>query len=363
MKDNFIEDNYIIEQFTLDKETENDALKVVKKAFVNVYSDEGGTTEFTNTMFNILFNSPYIPRNLFVRVIYKPTGDMVGFLGGIPRELYYKGDVYKTAFPSFLSVVPEHRENKLAFKMAAKLIETGKSMGYEGGIAFFEPEEHGISTGQAIAREIGIPFITIHEINKFLIRIFNVNEAAKVTKLKWYEKQGLKFFQNIKKVKSNRVRKFKTSDGEAIYSLLEDFKEHNQMTFLRDKEDFLWYLQQDGVNCVVHENSKGEIDGFCTAFEFLLSGFGNSIKFGWIDVVHTYRIDLQESVELIKFFALTSKEMGWGGLQTPFIPYFDTKPFKKANFVFFPKDLIVAMFPLKKIDIDVPVSSFYFDWR
>ncbi|MHA1818872.1 MAG: hypothetical protein ACTSVC_00250, partial [Promethearchaeota archaeon] len=103
-EDLFNDDEYLIEQFVLDEKSEQDALEVVRKGFVNVYSDEGGTTEFHKKMFNILFNSPYIPRNFFVRAVYKPTNKMVGFLGGIPRDVYYQGRVYKCGFPSFLAV-------------------------------------------------------------------------------------------------------------------------------------------------------------------------------------------------------------------------------------------------------------------
>ncbi|MHA1820554.1 MAG: hypothetical protein ACTSVC_08785, partial [Promethearchaeota archaeon] len=107
----------------------------------------------------------------------------------------------------------------------------------------------------------------------------------------------------------------------------------------------------------------GEIDGFMAAFEFLLSGFGNSIKLGWVDIIHTYRLNQKESAELAKYFAQVSKEMGWIGLQSPYIPYFDPKPFKKANFLFFPKKLMVVIFPLKEMEIKIPLKSFYFDWR
>ena len=363
MENVFEDEEYLIEQFILDDKSEKEVLEVLRRSFINVYSDEGGTTEFTDTMFNILFKSPYIPRDHFVRTIHKPTGKVVGFVGAIPRTLYYNGKTYRTAFPSFIAVDPEHRRKRLAFRMAVKLVEMGKKLGYDGGIAFFEPEEHGISTGHAISREVGIPFVTISEIHKFLIRVFDVDEIARVTRLKWYEKIGLKLFQPLKRVKSDKVRLFKPEDGERIYSLLDDFKERTDMTFIRDREDFIWYLNQPGVKCVVHENEEGEIDGFITAFEFLLSGFGHSIKFGWIDVVHLYRLDRKEATELVKYFAQVAKDEGWVGLQTPFIPYFDPAPFKKANFVFFPKNLVVAMFPLSDVKIDTPVNSFYFDWR
>ena len=358
------ESDYRIEQFTLNEETEKDVLEVLRKAYLNVYSDEGGTTEFTYTMFNILFNSPYMPKDLFIRAVHKPSGKVVGFVGGIPRDLYYKGKTYKVGFPSFLAVDPEHRQQRLAFKMVAKLIEVGKERDFEAGVAFFEPEEHGISTGQAIAREMGIPFITLQRIKKFLIRVFDAEKIASVTRLKWYEKLGLKFFEPLKKVRSDSVKKCLPESYEEIYELFKDFTRHTDMSLLRDRDDFVWYLQQPGVNCVAYYGDGGKVRGFATAFEFLLSGFGNSIKFGWIDMVHTYNLTKKEASDLIRYFAITSKEMGWEGLQTPFIPYFDPAPFKKANFLFFPKDLVVALFPLKNnIKIEEPVKTFYFNWR
>jgi GNAT superfamily N-acetyltransferase len=191
MQENLFEDEeYRIEQFVLDEKTMPEALDVLRKSYVNVYSDEGGTTEFTDTMFNILFNSPSIPRDYFVRAVHKPTGKMVGFIGAVPRTLYYRGKTYKAGFPSFLAVVPEHRKKELAFRMAAFLVNFGKEKGFDAGVAFFEPEEHGISTGKAIARELNLPMIEISTIRKFLIRVFDVEAIAKVTRLKWYEKLG-----------------------------------------------------------------------------------------------------------------------------------------------------------------------------
>ena len=68
-------------------------------------------------------------------------------------------------------------------------------------------------------------------------------------------------------------------------------------------------------------------------------------------------------MDLARQLCIEAKARGWVGLQTPFIPYFDPKPFFGARFVPFPKKLLVAAMPLTNVPLPKRVKSFYFDWR
>ncbi|HMF30619.1 MAG TPA: GNAT family N-acetyltransferase [Candidatus Lokiarchaeia archaeon] len=357
------DDDYLIEQFNLDKSQYAELVELIKTAFISDNPAEGGTIAFTEQSFNLIFGSPIMESDLFVRAIYKPTGETVGFLGGIPRPLSVRGTVYKCGVPGWLATFPQHQRKGLAIKMGLKLMEIGKERGYDAGFAFFEPEAHGIDTARSLIRQTGIPMHELATIQQFIIRAFDVKRIAQVIKLKGYEKFGLRLLQGIQKVNNPRVRQCRPEDAERMFELMQDHVERNEISIVRDHDDFVWYVQQPGVNCVVHEGEDGQVDGFILAWEFQLAGFGNLAPLGWLDLVHTYRLSQKNAVDLVRYLCVTSKERGWAGLQTPFIPYFDPAPFKKAKFVFFPKKLIVALFPVAEMDLPDHPSSFYFDWR
>jgi hypothetical protein len=238
----------------------------------------------------------------------------------------------------------QHQRKGLAVQLGLKMLELGKKLGFEGAISFFEPEHHGITSARALSRKTGIPIQEVQTIKKFLIRVFDAGRLAIVVKLKGYEKFALRLLQGVPKTHNPRVRDFQPTDADRIF-------------------EFIWYLQQPGVNCVVHEGPDHMVDRFIVAWEMQLAGFGHVEHCGWLDLVHTYRLSLPESVDLCKHMCETAKARGWVGLQTPFIPYFDPTPFKKAKFVFFPKLLVVTLMSLVDIPLPPTVKSFYFDWR
>lgn len=356
---------YEIEQFTLDKSDFGKIADLIKNVFIQATEaeGEGGTISFTPETFNIMFGSPYQPKNLFFRAIHKNTGEIVGFLGGIPRDLSYKGKIYKFGVPSWVSVHWQHQRKGLALQLGLKMLEVARGMGFEGGISFFEPEAHGIDSARALCRKTGIPMYEVQTIKKFLIRVFDASRIAKAVKLKGYEKLALRLIQGVPKIHNPRVRKFQLADADHMFELMRDHVERNELAIVRNRDDFIWYLQQPGVNCVVHEGDNHQVDGFIVAWEMQLAGFGNVVPCGWLDLVHTYRLPLAEAKDLCKYLCQTAKEHGWVGLQTPYMPYFDPTPFKRAKFVFFPKKLIVALFPLKELPLPEHTQSFYFDWR
>ena len=86
-------DPYRIEQFSLEPAQFAELAGLIKTAFIHDSQAEGGTIAFDEETFGFIFGSPSAPRDLFVRVIHEPTGDLVGFLGGIPRDFSIDGEV------------------------------------------------------------------------------------------------------------------------------------------------------------------------------------------------------------------------------------------------------------------------------
>jgi hypothetical protein len=80
-------------------------------------------------------------------------------------------------------------------------------------------------------------------------------------------------------------------------------------------------------------------------------------------MVHIHRLDVKEASNLANYLCQVSREKGWYGLQTPYIPYFDMKPLKKARFFFFANEVNMDLFNLKGISVPEEIESFYFDWR
>jgi GNAT superfamily N-acetyltransferase len=359
------EDRYRVEQFTLDPSAYRGLADLIATAFVHDSQDTGGTIAFSAETFNLMFGSPTQPRDLFVRAVARDTGEVVGFMGGIPRDISYRGEVYRFGVPSWASVHSQHQRQGLALRMGLRLLEVGKEKGFVGGISMFEPEAHGIDTARSVARERGLAYREIFTIRKFVIRALDVARLAQVVKLKTHERWGLRLLQGQRAVHNPRVRLATEKDVELMFALTRDHQERNQLALARDRDDFAWYLKQPGVHCVVHEEKGGAVDGFLAAWRMNLAGFGKQVPCGWIDLVHTHRLPRGEARDLCAYLGQTSKELGWAGLQTPFIPYFDPRPFRKARFVFFPKSLVVGMFDLQGQGLPFPerIDSFYFDWR
>jgi len=363
MIDMDLENEYLIEQFIMDENNIRKVRELVKICFESNAPETGGTISFTEESFKIMFGSPFRPKDLNVWSIHKPTNEVVGFVGGVPRTLSYKGKLYKFGIPGFASVHPNHRKKGLASRMGIELMRIAKEKGFQGGFALFEPEEFGITTSEKLVREIGLKRVEILDINKFIIRVINVSKVSEVVKLKWFEKFGLKLFEPIKKNKDKHVRLYKPDDTEKLFELMKDHEKYNEMAFVREKEDFIWYLNQPDINCIVYEDDNNEIKGFIVAWKMHLAGFGKYIPFGWLDLVHIYRLNLEEATSLCNYLCITAKERGWYGLQTPYFPYFNSKPFKKANFIFFPKRLLVHLYILEDLDFPSKVNSIYMDWR
>ncbi|MCF2141836.1 MAG: hypothetical protein K9W44_17425 [Candidatus Lokiarchaeota archaeon] len=357
--------DYLVERFTVTPEDFPVLAKLIAESFLNeeLTEEMGGTIQFDEQTFNIMFGSPIISRDFFVRTIYKPTNEVVGFLGAIPRAVNMKGKILNYAVPSWAAVHYKHRRKGLAFKMGLKLREIGIEKNVDGGFSIHEPEQHGIDTSKAVARETNLEMIKFALIHQFVVRCFDVTRVASVIKLKWFEKLAFRLFQSVPKNKNPHVRNYRPSDGEQMFLMMHDHIDRNEVSLVRDHDDFLWYLNQPGVNCVVYEDPVGTIKGFILAWKMNLAGFGNSIPFGWLDLVHTYRLNTRETKDLANYLCITSKELGWAGLQTPYIPYFEAKPFKKAKFIFYSKKMSIDVFNLKKFNIPTNVSHFYFDWR
>ncbi|NPD88990.1 MAG: GNAT family N-acetyltransferase [Asgard group archaeon] len=358
-------DDYLIEQFTIEKEKFEEFSKLITQAFVNDENalKEGATVAFSEDTFNIMYGAPSVDKDLFIRAIHKPTGKMVGFLGSIPRNLSIMGKVYNFAIPSWLCVHSDHQRKGLAKRMGLKLWEIGISSDYHGGFSFHEPDQHGVDVSTSVSREMNLPFQRVVTLNKFVIKAFDVNTVSKVVRLRWYEKLVFKFFQKYKIIDSKQIRAFQEKDIPDIYEIIQEQVERNQLSIVPELDDLKWMLENPHVVCVVHEDKNGKVQGFILAWEFLLAGLGNKIPYGWLDMVHIHRLNVKEATNLSNYLCQKSKEKGWFGLQTPYIPYFDMKPLKKAKFFFFENKVNLDLFNLKNIPIPEEIESFYFDWR
>lgn len=356
-------DEYSIEQFSLDESGYDELARLIETAFVEDATEQGGTIAFSGSTFSLMFGSPAMPKDLFVRAVHRPSGTVVGFLGGIPRDVSYRGRTYRLGVPAWAAVHHAHQRRQLSQRMGIKLLEIARDRGFDGGFAFFEPEAHGIDMAHSVAREAGLTMREIARIRRFLIRVFDVDAGASVVKLRWFERLGLGALAGTPRPKSGRVRRYFPDDAERLFELGADHLEHNELAVVRDHDDFMYYLAHPDVLAVVHEDGSGRADGFMVAWKMRLAGFGGWVPFGWLDLIHTYRLSRAEARDLSRLLCLEAKAAGWVGLQMPFIPYFDPRPLRRARFVFFPKELVVSLFDFSGLPIVGGVQSFYFDWR
>jgi len=362
---NSTDSEYVIEQFSIEKKNFDELAKLITQAFLSDETaiQEGASVAFSEETFNMMYGAPSIDKDLFIRTIHKPTGQIVGFLGGIPRKLSILGKIYKFAIPSWLSVHSQHQRKGLAKAMGNELFVTGKKLGYDGGFSFHEPQQHGIDVSSAVARDMKIPLHRVVKLTKFVIKSFNVNEVSKVVRLRWYEKIVFKMFQKYTKIDSDRIRKYQEKDIKDMFEIIQEQVSRNELSIVPELEDLKWTLSNPGVNCVVHEDANGKVKGFMLAWEFILAGMGNKLPFGWLDMVHIHRLTTEEAGDLANYLCQTSEELGWGGLQTPYIPYFDMKPLKKARFFFFDKKINLDLFNMNNVPIPEEIKTVYFDWR
>jgi ribosomal protein S18 acetylase RimI-like enzyme len=359
------DEEYLIEQFSIENEKFDEYSKLITQAFLSDENaiQEGASVAFSEDTFNMVYGAPSVDKNLFIRVIHKPSGQMVGFLGAIPRNLSILGNIYKFAILSWLCVHSNHQRKGLAKRMGKKAFEISSTTDYDGGFSFHEPKQHGIDISMAVSKEMKIPFQTIATLTKLVIKAFDVNTVATVVKLKLYEKLVFKFFERIKIIDSKQIRNHQEKDIPDMFEIIQEQVKRNQISIVPDLEDFKWMLKNPNVNCVVHEDDNGKVKGFMLAWEFILAGMGNKVPYGWLDMVHIHRLNTKEASNLANYLCQTSKERGWLGLQTPYIPYFDFKALKKAKFFSFGYKINIDIFNLKNVPLPEEVESLYFDWR
>jgi hypothetical protein len=359
-------DEYLIESFTLTDSEASRLADLIQHAFQNMDSalKHGGTIQFDEETFKFMFCSPYNPyKDLFIRAIYKPTGETVGFMGSIPRKVKVKDKIYNCFIPSWQAVHWNHKRKGIAREIVIKMIEEGKKRNVDAAFALFEPEEHGINSAKSATQKINFPMVNIYKTNKFIIRVLDIKRTAGVIKLKWFEKLFLGAIQGVQKINNPNIRDYRKEDAEQIYDLMLDLNKRNDVAILHEKNDFEWYLNQPGINCVVHTDNAGKINGLMLAWKFHLSGFGNSTTFGWLDIIHLYKLTTKEAADLSKYLIRRSFERGWAGIQSPYIPYYNPEPLKKSRFVFFPKKLILSFFLNTNITFPEKLDSLFFDWR
>jgi GNAT superfamily N-acetyltransferase len=326
-------------------------------------STKGVYLSFTEETFDLMFGSPYLEDSLMIRVIYIPTGEIVAFTGGIPRKLAYKDQIYRLGIPTWQTVHHDHQRKGLAFLMNMEILRIAKERGIQCGFATYEPEAHGYDAMRKAAKEINMKVREELNIKKFIFRVLDPLQFGKVLHLNNFIQSLLGLVTKVKPVNNPHVRDFQNEDADRLFELMQDHITKNELAFVREKDDFNWYLQRPGVKCVVHEDESGQVDGFLLAWHFELAGSDLSIPFGWLDIVHIYRLSFEDATDLFKFLCIRCKEIGWAGLQTPYSPYFDHKPLRKAGFWLIPKTIKVVLMDLTPVDLPEKTNSFYFDLR
>ena len=360
-----LDENYIVERFTLEDKDIPTLAKLLTGAFQEdeAAKEEGAVADLRDENFKLIFGAPSVDKEIFVRARYKPTNEIVGFLGSILKSLSIDGKIYKVSLPAWLSVHHKHRRKGLGKALGTKLLEVVKERGYDGGIYFHDATQHGLETSSAVARDAGLPMVEIMMMKRFIVRGYDVDEAAKAIKVGPLMKAGFKLFERIGKVKGNNIRLYKPEDIDRVHKLSVELAERNQFSMVQVYEDLKWKLADPQVICVVCEDENGKVKGFINAWEFLLSGFGNNVLFGWLDTIHIDHLTKQEAKDLANFLGHEATKRGWKGLQSPYIPYFNSKPLKRANFLFFPKKVGLYLLNITGIPIPKKIDSVYIEWR
>jgi ribosomal protein S18 acetylase RimI-like enzyme len=375
--------DYSAEIFDLKKENFDSFADLITQAFLSdeAAQKEGTTVVFDTITFRRIFGSPYLENELIIRVMHQPSGAMVGFMGGLPRDLCFN-DKKNTSIPSkhvrvivpsWAAVHPDHKRKGIGSLMVSKFIEAVSERGYNYSYAIFEPEQNGIDLGNATAeRNSAVESIKWFHINWFIIRVFDIPAVKKVMKLKFYERWIIRLISPPRtpapKAMKNgcKIRLFKPEDKSRLFDLLDEYTKTKNAAIIKNRDDFNWYMDQPGIICCVHEDKSGTVNGFVLAWEFSFAGFGKTIPFGWLDLIHVDHLSKRSAANLIRFFNIQAKQKGWKGVQTPYIPYFPIKPFLGANYLTFPKKMIVQIFGLNNSDLSLfkkAPDSCFLDWR
>jgi len=355
--------DYAIEPLSLESADLGELADLVSAVFEHHGLEHGGSIAFDEATFRFLFDSPHADPRLFVRATQRSTGKVVGFLGGIPRRVAVRERELRLGVPAWAAVEPGHQRHGLALAMGMRLLEIAREAGYDGGLAMFEPEAHGIDTARSVARRAGIGFRPLCGVDRFLVRALDVRAASRVVPLSAFERVGLRLLQAAPRVSSPRVRLVQPRDHARLHQLTAELGSRTDLAVLHDREDFQWYLAHPSVACVVHEDETGEVDGFVTAWQMQLAGFGRKQPFGWLDQVVLQRLSRKSAAEVCRALAREALRRGWAGLQSPRIPYFDALPLHLARFVPYPKKLAVVLM-LFGDDSWVPdCRRCYLDWR
>lgn len=353
---------YAFERLSLRQANLVELAALVSAVFESHGREHGGSVAFTPETFSFLFASPHADPDLFVRAVHVPSGSTVGFLGGIPRRVALGDRVLNLGVPAWLAVHPAHRRRGIAVELGTRLLEIAREKGYDGGLAMFEPEAHGIDTARAVAKRARLHFHELATVRLFVVRALDVARIRRVTSLRLHERVVLRALERAPMPGRRGIRLARDSDGPRLFELAGELRALSDLGLVLGLEDFVWYLRQPSVITVVHEDERGEVDGFVTAWEILLAGFGQREAFGWLDQVCTHRLGRLVAADLARALVVEASRRGWAGLQTPLFPYFDPTPFYLARFVPHPKSLVVTLLSIEDMAIVRP-ETLYLDWR
>ena len=374
---------YRVDIVDLNNEEIDSFAELITRAFLSDESaqKDGTTVIFDKTTFRRIFGSPHLEDQLIIKVMHQPSETMVGFMGGLPRNLCFNDDKInslqknhlRVMVPSWAAVHPDHKRKGIGSLMVSEFAKAVSELGYKYSYALFEPDQKGIDLGKAAAtRNSAIKSKTWFKINWFIIRVFDIPALRQVMKLKFYERWIIRLISPPRTIlpkpmkNGSKIRLFRPEDKPEIFDLLDEYRSTKNAAIIKNREDLYWYMDQPGIICCVHEDNEGKVNGFVLAWEFNFAGFGNKISFGWLDLINIDHLSGRSAANLIRFFNIKAKEKNWKGIQTPHIPYFSITPFLRAQYLTFPKKMIVQVFGFKNSDLSpfrATPDTCFLDWR
>ncbi len=236
--------DYTVERFSLANADIGEISSLISATFEHHGLEQGGSIAFDEVTFRLIFGSPHADAELFVRAVHLPSGKLVGFLGGIPRTLSVTGKVRRFAVPAWASVHWEHQRQGLALAMGRELLRAARERGYDGGIAMFEPEAHGIDTARAVMREASLELSELCVVKRFLIRVLECprSGARSAPEPRRANRPPRAPTRSVSpKLSARRAR---PEDHERLLELTRDHESRNDIAVVRERDDFLWYLSQ-----------------------------------------------------------------------------------------------------------------------
>ena len=205
---------------------------------------------YTKEWLDWLLNAPSADRELQVEVRHK--GERVAFFCCLPTTVMYRKREVRAGLATLITVAPEHRGMKLAWKMSFELKRRLKKRGYDMFYAFINA---GRSSYQMAQKYIGRGSKLVELIRAdSMVRVLDPEVVQRANRTRWYENLYMKLTTNIP---PGEARPAEVEDLEEIYALLQRYSKNVELAKVWTMEDMRWYLDSEHSKVFVHEDRKG----------------------------------------------------------------------------------------------------------